>query len=62
MKIRDLLLRRQKGDSVLAVIFFIIGVGLGVVGFMSGDFLWYIRMGIFWLAAGLVWLRGRIRS
>ena len=46
------------------ILFVVIGIILAVVGVITKDFLWYIRTGIFWVAAFVTWVlfvRGRDR-
>ena len=51
MDLKELFLEKQRGDFVLIVVFLVIGFGLAVAGFVLGDFLYYIRAGIFCVAA-----------
>jgi hypothetical protein len=43
----------------LIKVFYLIAAGLVVVGIARDDFLWFIRAGIFLVAAYLMWLRNK---
>jgi|GEM_PF-6918388 hypothetical protein len=59
-KLRDLMFKRQKGDEVFMGVFLIIGGGLGIAGYIRENFLYYIRAGIFCIAAlFLLWRRNK---
>ena len=55
--LREMMLVGQKGDEVLMKVFLAIAGGLVIVGFVRDDFLWFIRAGIFCLAALFLWWR-----
>ncbi|MBT7128369.1 hypothetical protein HN903_01305 [archaeon] len=57
MNFRNLLLREQKGDGALVVVFLVVAVILGFVGFYGEDYLYYIRAGIFCVAVLFLWWR-----
>jgi len=57
MKLKELMLKGQRGDGVLMVVFLIVALGLVVVGYLRDDFLWYIRAGIFCVAVLFLWWR-----
>jgi len=60
MDLKKLMLKGQKGDGVLAIVFLVIALGLAVVGHVRGEGVWYIRTGIFCVAVlFLCWRRGR---
>ncbi|MBT6690662.1 hypothetical protein HOB04_04775 [archaeon] len=50
-------MREQKGDGALVVVFLVVAVILGFVGFYGEDYLYYIRAGIFCVAVLFLWWR-----
>jgi len=54
MKLKELMLKGQKGDEILMIVFLVIAVALGIVGYIRETSVWYIRTGIF--CAGALFL------
>jgi hypothetical protein len=57
MDLKEVMLREQKGDGVLMIVFLVIALGLAVVGYVRGEGVWYIRTGIFCVAVLFLWWR-----